>query len=161
MSRHIEKWFFFCTTPYLKYSECRYINRHANYQFKLWHHWHISHCIPITLLQHYLLPFPCLKLWLPLCLIKVNSKQFFNQFVNMSLKSQFLFLMYFNNLCFLYLCISWKKNLSAPLRFDCKCTELWSNFSCYGFLTLCMNPQSFKGTVVIFNNIIRNSLKSF
>lgn len=23
MSSHIEKWFFFCTTPYLKYSECR------------------------------------------------------------------------------------------------------------------------------------------
>lgn len=134
--------FFFCTTPYLKYSECRYINRHANYQFKLWHHWHNSHCIPITLLQHYLLPFPCLKLWLPLCLIKVNSKQFFNQFVNMSLKSQLLFLMYFNNLCFLYLCISWKKNLSAPLRFDCKLVyRIMVKFQLLWFSNLVYEPS--------------------
>lgn len=44
------------------------------------------------------------------------------------------------------------------IRFDCKCAELRSSFSCYGFLTLCVNPQLFKGTVVIFNNIIMNSL---
>lgn len=42
--------------------------------------------------------------------------------------------------------------------FDCKCAEIRSSFSCYGFLTLCVNPQLFKGTVVIFNNIIMNSL---
>lgn len=90
------------------------------------------------------------------CVLLINSKQFFNHFVRqhgfqVPIIVSFLTLISFISCIFVYF-------EKKTIRFDCKCAELRSSFSCYGFLTLCVNPQLFKGTVVIFNNIIMNSL---